>query len=276
MTSAVAGTPDFKIDAEFATLIRPCTGDEDEGLRASIAAHGVREALVIWREERILLDGHHRFAICRALGLPFPTVDYSFIDRDAARRWVIGNQLGRRNLTEAERRFLRGQLLHAEKKDPAATLRKGDTAPLPQPEGTGETAERLAKREGVSRATIERDAQFARHVDEIAAKIGTEAKDAILAGTLKLSRKELATAAATGVLPARQNQTAANEPKRRTRPKRSYVDRINELGHQLASAIGSYRKAGFDVADLGTCFGLTCVRTELEELDANPPRTERA
>ena len=74
----------------------------------------------IWRESRIFFSrvrrrhghrvnrlGHHRitFDVCK-ISLP---------DRDAAKLWVIRNQLGRRNLTPGQASYLRGLEYEASK-----------------------------------------------------------------------------------------------------------------------------------------------------------------
>lgn len=176
-----------RIDEEFEALCGMQTAGERATLRASIVEHGCRDALVVWQERDVLLDGHNRLAICRALDIPYDTVEYSFPDRDAARNWIIDNALARRSLTVEQRRYLRGKRLDAEKKPEGRP-----SAKLPHVEGvSGETAVRIAEREGVSRATIERDAEFARALDAL----GSKARAAVLAGEVKLSRAQLARAA---------------------------------------------------------------------------------
>ena len=176
-----------RIDGEFAALCGMQTPAERASLRASIAEHGCRDPLVVWEERDLLLDGHNRLADCRELDASFETVEDSIPDRTAARNWIIDNALARRSLSPAQRRYLRGKRHLAERK-PAGRPPKG----LPHVEGvSGETAQLIAEREGVSRATIERDAEFARALDAL----GTKARAAILAGDVKLSRPQLARAA---------------------------------------------------------------------------------
>ncbi len=91
------------IDPGFQALIPPLQSEELSQLEANLKRDGCRDPLVVWEESGILLDGHHRFAICQRDGLPFATVALSFADRDAARLWVVMNQLGRRNLTPFQR-----------------------------------------------------------------------------------------------------------------------------------------------------------------------------
>jgi transcriptional regulator with XRE-family HTH domain len=66
-------------------------------------AEGCRDPLVVWREENVLVDGHHRFEICERHGIPFHVVYRSFPDIQAVKVWTITNQLSRRNLDKTER-----------------------------------------------------------------------------------------------------------------------------------------------------------------------------
>ena len=90
----------LKIDKEFQNLIQPLTTEEFAGLKTSIEAEGIRDALVVWGSENILIDGHHRYKIAQELKCKFKTVEIEFKSRDDAKVWIIDNQLARRNLPE--------------------------------------------------------------------------------------------------------------------------------------------------------------------------------
>jgi ParB-like chromosome segregation protein Spo0J len=75
---------DIIVDAEFAALIPPLTADEREQLEANISAHGgARDPLVVWARggKLTLVDGHNRYAICKAHGLPFKVVTMELVNR---------------------------------------------------------------------------------------------------------------------------------------------------------------------------------------------------
>ena len=99
-------------DAEIQGLISPLTIDERQQLEANL--------LAVWPQPDgppILLDGHNRFDICTAHGLPYETIALAWItSREEAINWVIANQLGRRNLTEEQKSYLRGKRYNLEKK----------------------------------------------------------------------------------------------------------------------------------------------------------------
>ena len=95
----------MEIDNEFRNYIRPLSSEEYDKLEASILSEGIRDPLVIW--QGILLDGYHRYKIAQEHGLEYKTVEVELPDRDAAKEWILVNQLGRRNLTEQEASYYR-------------------------------------------------------------------------------------------------------------------------------------------------------------------------
>ena len=60
---------DIRIDPEFASLMPAPQPDELRGLEADILRDGCRDALVVWADEQILLDGLNRLTICRQHGI---------------------------------------------------------------------------------------------------------------------------------------------------------------------------------------------------------------
>jgi len=93
---------DIVIDAEFAALIPPLSGEERQQLEQNIVEHGgARDPLVVWAQigTFTLLDGHNRYEICTRLGLGFDIEEMRFSDRSHAEEWIIRNQFGRRNLS---------------------------------------------------------------------------------------------------------------------------------------------------------------------------------
>ena len=98
---------DLFFDAEFHRLIHPLTPDERTGLEMSLKAHGNLSPIIVWKETRLLLDGHNRYDICHQNSIALlPPIELSLPDRDAATVWIIDNQLGRRNLSP----YVRGVL----------------------------------------------------------------------------------------------------------------------------------------------------------------------
>ena len=96
----------IRVDQEFAALIPPLTECESQQLQANLLADGCRDPLVVWKEQGILLDGHHRLRICQEHDVAFTVRRISLPDRDAAALWIRLNQLGRRNLTDDQRAII--------------------------------------------------------------------------------------------------------------------------------------------------------------------------
>ena len=88
-----------RIDEEFRTLIPPLTDDEFQRLERSILDEGVREPIITWNG--VIVDGHNRYNITQKHALVCPTRERQFESRDAAKLFIISNQLSRRNLPVA-------------------------------------------------------------------------------------------------------------------------------------------------------------------------------
>lgn len=194
-----------KVAAAFRDLLPAVGAEVLAGLEAAIAAEGCRDPLVVWKEKGILLDGHRRLAICRRLGKPYRTVARSFASEDAAKRWARANQRDRRNLTPDQLAYLAGLEYEAEKRA------EGRPEKLAQNETVkGATDQQLAAEKGVSRATVARNARFARSVDALeAAAPGSKAvalggtvsrARTIAAATVLADNPRLAPAAVAGML----------------------------------------------------------------------------
>ena len=91
-----------RIDPEFKALIPPLSQEEYNQLEQNILAFKrCRDAIVVW--DNTIVDGHNRFRICAEHGVPFEIKEIEFESRDEAKLWILQNQLGRRNLTDAMR-----------------------------------------------------------------------------------------------------------------------------------------------------------------------------
>lgn len=174
----------MKIDHEFKRYIRPLNQQEYEKLKESILAEGIRDSLICWNG--ILLDGYHRYQIAQENDLEYSVTEIELADRDAAKEWMITNQLGRRNLTPEEASYYRGKLYEARKRQGART-----DLTLDHFDTKLNTAEIIAKEYGVSEPTVKRDAVFSRAVDKVAEVAGDEIRDAILSGAAKVPKQDV-------------------------------------------------------------------------------------
>jgi|688.fasta_scaffold23373_2 DNA modification methylase len=92
-----------KILEEFKNLITPLQKEQKEALKQNIKTYGLREPLIVWTEENVLVDGHNRYEICEELKIEPKYVFYSFKDRFEVLSFIIENQIIRRNLQPYEK-----------------------------------------------------------------------------------------------------------------------------------------------------------------------------
>lgn len=138
------------IDDEFRRLIPPLDPNEHRELEANLLADGrARDPLVTWNG--VLLDGHNRYDICQRHNLPFTVTSVELPDRDAAKMWIIRNQLGRRNLPP----FARVELALALEPLIAADAKKRMLAGHPVPKSAqGRTRTTVAEIAGVGGSAV--------------------------------------------------------------------------------------------------------------------------
>lgn len=94
---------DVIIDPELQSLVPALSEEERRTLKENLLRDGCLAPLVVWAEEGLLLDGHHRKKLCDEHGIDYQVRQVSLPDRNAARRWIIEHQFGRRNLTPYQR-----------------------------------------------------------------------------------------------------------------------------------------------------------------------------
>lgn len=149
---------ELRIDPEFRDKIPPLTEEEFQQLEDNILEDGVvLQALIVW--EDVIVDGHNRYTIIQK----YPELDYhiyekAFPDRYAAIAWICKNQLGRRNLTPQQKKYLVGQQYEAEKMSHGGDRKSEVTKSSPQ-------NEHLILREKTSHSYVEHAGKYAKGVD---------------------------------------------------------------------------------------------------------------
>ncbi len=88
---------ELQIDPEFSTQIPSLTVTEQEGLEKSLLAEGVLYPLLVWNG--LLVDGHHRYALCQKHHLPYEVKELPFKDRTDVLLWITDQALHQRNLS---------------------------------------------------------------------------------------------------------------------------------------------------------------------------------
>ena len=189
---------ELKIDPEFAGQIPPLTSEEFEQLEANILEDGkVINPLITWNG--FIVDGHNRYRILQKhMEIPYNTFEKEFPDRYAVIAWICKNQLGRRNLTPAQRKYLIGKQYEAEKasQNGAARGEKGQSGRF-QPVGQNDplekmvrTSERIAHETGTGERYVRRAEEFAQGLDA-ADEVEPGIRQQVLSGELKPPDKDV-------------------------------------------------------------------------------------
>lgn len=168
------------IDEEFKNLLPPLSADEFRDLEANCVRDGIRDPLVVWPQDDgndILVDGHNRFRISAMhSGIRFDIKRIEFKSRDEAKRWIILNQFGRRNLSAYDRSVLALKL----KPMIAEKAKERQNLGLKSDEGM-RTDETLGKIAGVGKDTV-------RKVEVIEEKATPAIKEDVKSGDLSINK----------------------------------------------------------------------------------------
>lgn len=184
----------LRIDPEFESRIPPLTDDEFKQLEENILADGVIiNPIIVW--DGVIIDGHNRFRIVeKHPHITFTTCEREFNDRHDALAWICKNQLGRRNLTFQQKKYLIGKQFEAEKQRQGTNNQyvqaKSEKCQVGTFQNSVDTAERIAQENGIGRRSVFRAEEFAKAVD-IADEIEPGIRSEILAGKIKTTEKEV-------------------------------------------------------------------------------------
>ena len=184
---------ELRIDPEFAGRIPPLTEDEFKQLEENILVDGVViNPIIVWNG--VIVDGHNRFRILES----HPDIQYtihekSFDDRFSALAWICKNQLGRRNLTPTQKKYLIGKQYEAEKASYGGD-RKSEEAKSSCQIGNlisqQKTCERIAGENGISSRSVCRAESFSKAVD-IAEEVEPGIRSDILSGSIKATANDV-------------------------------------------------------------------------------------
>ena len=92
---------DLIINEELKNLLPSLSAEEFAGLEESILKDGCLSALTTWNDT--VVDGHHRYEICKKNRLSFEFKRIEFDSLDDAKLWILKHQANRRNLTPYHR-----------------------------------------------------------------------------------------------------------------------------------------------------------------------------
>ena len=187
---------ELRIDREFESKIPPLTANELFRLQESILAEGrLITPIVVWNG--VIVDGHNRYKfVSKHPEIKYDIYEKHFDDRNEAIAWICKNQLGRRNLTPEQKKYLIGKQYEAEKATHGARdgfrgtqysdLVKGQNDHLPKMT----TRERIAKETNTSDSYVRRAEEYANAVD-LADEAVPGIKNEILSGSLSATNDEI-------------------------------------------------------------------------------------
>lgn len=154
----------LKIDQEFENLIPRLTDEEYELLHASIDQDGCIDPIIVWGD--CIVDGHNRYHICRLLKISFTTSSIEFQSRDEAKTWILRHQLGKRNVTDAQRIEVALKLKPLIAERAKANQSAGGGAVPIKISNPIDTREEIAKMAGVSPAQVSKVEQILNEGDD--------------------------------------------------------------------------------------------------------------
>lgn len=197
-------------------------------LKASIAARGVREPVVI--RDGMILDGRHRWKACQELGVDCPQVEWA--SSGSVLDFVVDANLHRRHLSTSQRAMVAvglepmyaaeaTQRTRAPKQNP-----KEEVANLP-PAGQGKSRERAAKQVNVSARLV----QSAKRVATDAPKLAAE----VVAGNITVHAAEKSLAA----IPPAPPPLDSPDIDGMKRVFRKLIEQANELLAAIESVAGT-------------------------------------
>ena len=187
----------LKIDPEFQGKIPPLTFEELNQLEANILRDGrIINPIIVW--QGLIVDGHNRYTIVKKHPeIPFTVHEKEFASRYEAIIWICKNQLGRRNLTPEQKKYLIGKQYEAEKcanggdrKSPAAKSGYGKRNLI----GAPKTCYKVAAESGVGKTYVIEAEHYAKGLDAAEEAVpGTRQK--VLSGEVKPTAAEIASVA---------------------------------------------------------------------------------
>ena len=180
---------EMKIDPEFETRIPPLTEDEFRNLEENILAAGeIYSPIIVWNGT--IVDGHNRYRILKKHPeLKYSVKEISFSDRGEALSWICENQLGRRNLSPMQKKYLLGIQYKAQKMSHGGNRRNAAFSSDKNDHlKTETTRQRLARVHGVSEAYIQHCADYAdgvNYAESIRPGLGKK----LIGGEVKLTQR---------------------------------------------------------------------------------------
>jgi hypothetical protein len=186
----------LKINPKFEQIIPPLSAEEFAQLEENILKVGrVIEPIQVWRG--FIVDGHHRYKIVQK----HPEITYKIEElkyecEGEVFAWICNLQLGRRNITENQKRYLVGKRYDSELvildfygNQHTLPKKSGLGTSCPDQKGHG-TRTIIAEQNGVSDGYVNKAYQYMKGVNA-AEEVCPGIKDEILTGVIETSIPEI-------------------------------------------------------------------------------------
>ena len=225
----------LKIDPEFQSQIPPLTDDEFKQLEENILKEGkLLSPLIVWNNT--LVDGHNRYEIVQEHPeISFSTMPLPFESREEVLAWICKNQLGRRNLTPEQKKFLIGKQYSVEHRKPGGNGNNQYTAAAKEPvqeelcqidtipptSAEASIRKQVAERNNVSESYVVRSEKFMRGV-EIMEQMVPGMQEKILSGQFKVRDADMHRLAKADFPNRKQIVHEILHPEDRSAPQSSY------------------------------------------------------
>ncbi|GBE49164.1 parB-like nuclease domain protein [bacterium BMS3Bbin13] len=254
--------PSFHLDPEFVSLVPEPDADTLQVLEESLKTDGCMDPIVVWAEEQILLDGHHRYEICKRLGIDFDVRLKSLPDRDHAILWVLQHHLARRNLTPFQRTEIAlrtatilaaiGRQRQQDAGGDRRSSRKKSSDTKKATDGPFDKREHVAAIAGVSNGTIDHVKRVLDHgipALQQAARSG-DISVAAASELADLAPEEQEQAVAAGPAEARRVATQHRSSKRDAKAQQRQADPLSMIQHAVRATPDLERRAPFAIYTL--------------------------
>ena len=222
----------LKTDPEFQSKIPPLTFEELNQLEANILRDGrILNPIIVW--EGLIVDGHNRYTIAKKHPeIPFTIHEKEFASRYEAIIWICKNQLGRRNLTPEQKKFLIGKQYSVEHRKPGGngnnqhTAAAKKTAPeelcqidtIPPTSAEASIRKQIAERNNVSESYVARSEKFMCGV-EIMEQMVPGMQEKILSGQFKVRDADMHRLAKADYIDRQKIVDEILYPERKVEPK---------------------------------------------------------
>ena len=200
--------PILAIDPEFEAKCPPLTEDELSQLEENILEEGlVLTPIIVWNNT--IVDDHNRYRIAREHpGIEFRVHEKYFNSKYEALSWICKNQLGWRNLTPMQKKYLIGERYDAEKMIHGDDRRSEDAKSSDKSchlKNESRARKRIAEESGISEGSVQNAFNYAKDINA-AEEVLPGIKEDLLSG--KYKPKETAVAAVARASPEERREKA--------------------------------------------------------------------